>query len=113
LERALRVALAQADGWTLQEDGLNRLLSLCSSKWCEQEVIDWRNRAKQPVAIQMMFGVDEVHANIAQYESLSPEQMGRKIRQFGVGTVFHVAHSPNEEQAEQMVLSAGYALAPQ
>ena len=24
-ERALRVALAQADGWTLQEDGLNRL----------------------------------------------------------------------------------------
>ena len=113
LERALRVALAQADGWTLQEDGLNRLLSLCSTKWCEQEIIDWRNRAKQPVAIQMMFGVDEVHANIAQYESLSPEQMRRKIRQFGVGTVFRVAHSPNGEQAEQMVLSAGYALAPQ
>ena len=112
-ERALRVALAQADGWTLQEDGLNRLLSLCSSKWCEQEVIEWRNRAKQPIAVQMMFGVYEVHANIAQYDSLSLEQMPRKIRQFGVGTVFRVAHSPNSEQAEQMVLSAGYALAPQ
>jgi hypothetical protein len=113
LERALRIALAQADGWTLQEDGLNRLLSLCSSQWCEQEVTDWRNRAKQPIAIQMMFGADEVHANIAQYESLSPEQMRRKIPQFAAGTVFRVVHSPDAEQAEQMVRSAGYALAPQ
>ncbi len=28
-ERALRIALAQADGWVLQQDGLNRLLGLC------------------------------------------------------------------------------------
>ena len=43
-ERALRIALAQADAWTLQEDGLNRLLSLCSSKWCKQEVSEWLSK---------------------------------------------------------------------
>ena len=31
-ERALRIALAQADGWVLQEPELNRLLALCSSE---------------------------------------------------------------------------------
>ena len=45
-ERALRIALAQADGWTLQEDGLNRLLDLCSSNWCRQEVEEWLSHAK-------------------------------------------------------------------
>ena len=45
-ERTLRIALAQADGWTLQEDGLNRLLDLCSSNWCRQEVGEWLSQAK-------------------------------------------------------------------
>jgi len=40
-ERTLRIALAQADGWTLQKDGLNRLLDLCSTNWCRQEVSGW------------------------------------------------------------------------
>jgi hypothetical protein len=41
LERALRIALAQADAWVLTEAELNRLLGLCSSEWCRQEVTEW------------------------------------------------------------------------
>ena len=41
LERALRIALAQADGWVLDAPELNRLLSLCTSDWCRQEVNSW------------------------------------------------------------------------
>src|SRR5260370_38785203 len=36
LEQALRIALAQADDWVLQEDDLNRLLGLCSSERCKE-----------------------------------------------------------------------------
>jgi hypothetical protein len=41
LERALRIALAQANGWRLERQGLDRLLDLCSSNWCRQEVKEW------------------------------------------------------------------------
>lgn len=47
-ERALRIALAQADGWTLQEAGLNRLLGLCSTNWCRQEVSEWIQQGNAP-----------------------------------------------------------------
>jgi hypothetical protein len=42
LERALRIALAQADAWVLTEAELYRLLGLCSSEWCRQEVAGWQ-----------------------------------------------------------------------
>ena len=120
-ERALRIALAQADAWTLEEDGLNRLLGLCSSDWCKQEVREWLPRATQPIAIEIMTGSDEVRANIAQYETRSEDQMRRKIQQFPTGTVFRVVHSPygdnraraEIDHAEQIVRSTGYSLAPQ
>lgn len=114
-ERALRIALAQASGWTLREDGLNRLLGLCSSKWCNQEVSEWLSQATSPVTIRILPG----SATIAQYKARSDEQMRGKIRQFPAGTVFRVVPSSNSgdiedvERAEQMVRSAGYALAPQ
>jgi hypothetical protein len=41
LERALRIALAQGNGWTLERQGLDRLLDLCGSNWCRQEVKEW------------------------------------------------------------------------
>jgi len=120
-ERALRIALAQADAWTLQEDGLNRLLGLCSSDWCKQEVREWLPRATQPIAIEIMTGSDEVRAMVAQYETRSEEQMRQKIQQFPAGTVFRVAHLPYGDNraraavdnAEQIVRFAGYSLAPQ
>jgi hypothetical protein len=120
-ERALRIALAQADGWTLQEEGLHRLLDLCSSNWCRQEVRDWLPQATQPVEIQLISNSDEVRASVAQYQTESQDQMLRKIRQFPAGTVFRVVHvqygdsrlHAQVEQAEQLVRQAGYALAPQ
>ena len=44
-ERALRIALGQADAWKLQPSELNRLLSLCTSKWCSQDVKDWMSQS--------------------------------------------------------------------
>jgi hypothetical protein len=46
LERTLRIALAQADSWRLEESDLRRLLNLCSSDWCRQEVTDWINHPR-------------------------------------------------------------------
>jgi hypothetical protein len=40
-ERALRIGLAQAGNWKLGRADLNRLLSLCSSDWCRQDVREW------------------------------------------------------------------------
>jgi hypothetical protein len=120
-ERALRIALAQADGWTLQRDGLNRLLDLCTSNWCKQEVKEWVAHATSPVAIQITPGWDGFRATIAQYDTRSEEQMRSKIAQFPSDTVFRVDPMPGGdnraraeiEQAERIVRSAGYALAPQ
>ena len=120
-ERALRIALAQADGWTLQADGLNRLLDLCTSNWCKQEVSEWLSHATSPVAIQITPGWDGFRATIAQYDTHSEEQMRSKIAQFRADTVFRVAPLPGGdnraraeiEQAEQIVRVAGYALASQ
>lgn len=41
LERTLRIALAQASAWKLDQGELHRLLDLCSSNWCKQDVNDW------------------------------------------------------------------------
>jgi hypothetical protein len=117
-ERALRIALAQADGWTLQEEGLNRLLGLCSTNWCRQEVKGWLAQATSPVGIGIMPGADGFRATIAQYETSSHEQLRRKILQFPAGTVFRLvplAGGDNRARAdaEQIVRSAGYSLVPQ
>jgi hypothetical protein len=116
-ERALRIALAQADGWVLQQDGLNRLLVLCSSNWCKQEVKEWLSQTAQPVEIRIMAGSGDFRSSIAQYEAQSKEQMRRKIQQFPAGTVFRLAPFANSDsraraEVEEIVRSAGYSLAP-
>jgi HEAT repeat protein len=112
-ERALRIALAQADGWTMQADGLNGLLALCSSNWCRQEVREWLAHAASPVAIEIVSGPEGFHAAIAQYAADSEVQMRRKIGQFPAGTVFRVAPLTGGEQAGQIVRALGYSLASQ
>jgi hypothetical protein len=117
-ERALRIALAQADGWVLQQDGLNRLLGLCSSNWCTQDVKEWLSQATAPVEIRIIAGSGRFRAAIAQYETRSDEQLRRKIQQFPAGTVFRLMSSgsiDNQTRAEveEIVRSAGYSLAPQ
>jgi hypothetical protein len=116
-ERTLRIALAQADAWTLESDGLNRLLGLCSSNWCKQDVTQWLSNAMPPIAIQILPGSDGFRATIAQYDLQSEEQMRRKIQQFPEGTVFRMVPfaSSNDrfrERTRQIVESAGYSLAP-
>ena len=117
-ERALRVALAQAEGWTLQEDGLNRLLGLCSSGWCKQEVRNWFSQASVPVAIRIMPGPDGFRAAVGQYDTQSKEALRRKVLQFHAGTLFRVVPLASGDiharaEVEQLIRSAGYALAPQ
>jgi hypothetical protein len=116
-ERALRISLAEADGWILQEDGLNRLLGLCSTNWCRQEVKGWLAQATSPVGIGIMPGADGFRATIAQYSTSSHEQLRRRILQFPAGTVFSLpppASGDNRARAEveQIVRSAGYSLVP-
>jgi hypothetical protein len=118
LERALRIALAQAESWTLQEQGLSRLLSLCSSSSCRQEVSGWRSQAALPVAIRISGGQDGLfRVGVAQYETESVDQLRRKVTQFPAGTDFRVIPSSivNTEtlkQVEQVVRSSGYSLIP-
>jgi hypothetical protein len=120
-ERALRIALAQADGWVLQEDGLNRLLALCSSNWCKQEIGEWLAHAKSPIEIRVMAGADGFQATMALYDIHSAGQMRSKVQQFPKGTVFRIVPVPYGdkrdrsaiEQADEIVRSAGYSLAPQ
>ena len=40
-ERSLRIALAQASGWKLEREGLDRPLDLCRSDCCKREVREW------------------------------------------------------------------------
>jgi hypothetical protein len=116
LERALRIALAQADSWTLQEEGLNRLLSLCSSEWCKQDVNGWRSQAALPAAIRISGGRDgSLRVGVAQYETDSVEQLRRKVMQFPAGAAFRVVPSSlvNPEflkEVEQVIRSAGDSL---
>jgi hypothetical protein len=51
-ERSLRIALAQASGWKLEREGLNRLLDLCSSDWCRREVKEWISAGVPRTAIK-------------------------------------------------------------
>jgi hypothetical protein len=121
LERTLRIALAQGDGWVLDARGLNRLMALCSSDWCKQEVTSWLSVAKTPADINIQVMPEGFVFNVAQYTFLSAEQLRRKLAEYPLGTVFRVAVSGMEgttpgmkqarESAEQAVRAAGHKLA--
>jgi len=102
LELALRIALAQADGWVLQEPGLTRLLALCSSEWCRQEVTGWISTAKSPVNIGISLQGDGFSYNVAQYGGGTEEWLSRKLLQFPETTAFRVTPWQNEAQIPGM-----------
>jgi hypothetical protein len=118
LERALRIALAQADAWTLQEAGLMRLLGLCSTDWCRTEVSGWLDAAKSPVRIAVMTQFSGTWGyTVAQYGPGDGEWLRRKLNQFPEGAVFEVQRSANEsgipglkearERAEELARASG------
>jgi hypothetical protein len=101
-ERALRIALAQADGWVLQEPGLNRLLALCSSEWCRQEVTGWISTAKTPVNIGISPQGDGFTYTVGQYGPGTEEWLRRKLLQYPEATAFRVVQWQNEAQIPGM-----------
>jgi hypothetical protein len=121
-ERTLRLALAQADAWVLQEAELLRLLSLCSSDWCKQDVGGWLQLAKAPAQIAVAPELDGYTWTLAQYTVASEEQLRSKLLQYPRGTAFRIAGAASENQApwaraaresiERAVRAAGHVIAP-
>ncbi len=122
LERTLRIALAQADGWVLQEPELQRLLGLCSSEWCRQEVSGWLASARTPVAIGISTPWEGASYTVAQYGPGDEDWLGRKLLQYPEGTTFRIGpweKAPQVpgmralwEQARKTVLASGRSLVP-
>lgn len=96
LERTLRTALAQADGWVLQEAELRRLLALCSSEWCRTEVTGWINSARPPVSVGVLPEGDGFAYTVGQYGPGNEDWLGRKLAQYAEATAFQVKSWPNE-----------------
>jgi hypothetical protein len=121
LERALRIALAQADGWVLQEPELNRLLGLCSSEWCRTEVTQWIGTAKPPVSIEISPDGDGFAYIVGQYGPGSEDWLRQKLLQYAETSTFNVASWGSEpevpglrqarERAQTIVRSSGRTLA--
>jgi hypothetical protein len=95
-ERALRIALAQADGWVLQEPELARLSELCSSDWCRQDLAGWIAAAKQPVRIATSQQDDGFGYAVGQYGPNTEDRLRRKLLQYPEATTFQLTPSPSE-----------------
>jgi len=100
LELALRIALAVADGWTLQEPGLTRLLRLCSSESCRTDVRRWIAAAQSPVTISPVPQPSGEWAyTIAQYGPGDEEWLRKKMLQFPQNTAFQASPGSKEARA--------------
>jgi hypothetical protein len=108
-ERTLRIALAQADGWFLDTDGLKQMAELCSSDWCRQEVAQWIGEANDPVNIMPFDGAAGLAAQIGRYSATSAAIAG-KLRQFPAGTAFHIAAPEGFDELRAAVRDAGFDL---
>jgi hypothetical protein len=122
LERALRIALGQADAWTLQEDGLTKLLGLCSTDECRTQVSGWIIAAKSPIRIDVVPQFSSGWSyTVGQYGPGDQDWLRRKLNQFPEAMVFQVQRSANEsrmpglkearERAEELVRLSGHRLA--
>jgi hypothetical protein len=122
LERALRIALATADGWVLEEPELTRLLEACSSDWCRQDVNTWIAAAKAPVKIAISQRDDgPAGYTVGQYGPDTGEWLRGKLRQYPEAATFRVVPRANEAEhpearelrarAEAMVRASGRKLA--
>jgi hypothetical protein len=98
LERTLRIALAQADGWVLNQPDLARLRALCSSDWCRQEVDGWISTAQPPVRIGVVPQGDGFRYSVGQYDGTTAEWLRRKLGQYPDATMFQLDQSPYQLQ---------------
>ena len=121
LERALRIALGQADAWTLEEAGATKLLDLCSTDECRTQVSGWVMAAKSPIRIDLMQASSGWNYTVAQYGPSDADWLKRKLSQFPEESEFQVQRSANEsampglkearERAEELVRLSGRRLA--
>lgn len=97
LGRAYRSALAQANGWVLDSDDLNKLRDLCVSDYCRGEVSEWLRRAQSPLPIDLSIrGNGDVIAEVAQYRFRGEPALYPKLEQFPQGTAFRWENRPGE-----------------
>ena len=102
LERALRIALARADGWVLPEPELRRLQALCSTEWCRTETMGWASAAKLPIAITISPQGDRFTYDVGQYGPGDEAWLRQKVLQYPPGTPFKVMNRGNEAQYPEM-----------
>ena len=104
LERALRTALASADGWTLQAPELMRLLNLCSTEWCRTEVQNWITACKSPINIAILSDwPDEQVYTIGWYGPGDEQWLRRKLLQFPQGAAFQLSKGPTSKPARDRI----------
>jgi len=96
LERALRTALAQADAWVLDADGLARLRQLCVSRWCESDVDFWLVESAASLTVSLSSADSEgFSASIGRYHLRSAADLRAKMSQFPAGTRFRWSPRPD------------------
>ncbi len=120
-ERTLVVALAQADGWVLQEPELKRLAELCSGDWCRPQVAQWLNAARSPVGIAISQEGNSFNYVLERYGPGNEEWLRRKLLQYPETSVFKITSPASEAQvpgvqrarqrAKTIVLNSGRKLA--
>ena len=104
LEHTLRIALARADGWTLQAPELLKLSDLCSSDWCRTEVQGWITATKSPVSIEIHHDPTDAQAyTVAGYGPGDEQWLRRKLLQFPQSTTFQISKGPTSKEARDRV----------
>jgi len=123
LERTYSSALAQANGWFLDTQGLSKLRDLCITDGCRGEVSECIRRAQSPLPVHVqMFGSRRFNARVAQYDLRNEDDLYRKLKQFPAGTEFRWETRPAEHtwqklkdvrnQMEQIIRSSGGVIVP-
>lgn len=111
LELALRLALGRADAWVLTDAELRRLLDLCSSEWCRNDVKGWSVPRESPVYIFAHESSGVQRFTVDDYGPGDAEWLTRKVAQFPGGLSFRIQAPPFagdvRERAEKAVRAAG------
>ena len=110
LELALRTAIGHADAWILTDAEHRRLLDLCSSEWCRNDVKSWTASTGLPVNIQAYSPTSKPQFMLGPYGSGDIDWLTRKLSQFPGAVTFHIMPTIDPElraHIEQALRTAG------
>lgn len=91
LELALRTALGNADAWVLTDAELRRLLDLCSSDSCRNDVKGWIANSASPVTIQAYGPAWAPRFMLGVLDGADLDWLTRKLSQFPPAVTFRIA----------------------